>query len=99
MGRRPKISKSSLIIGKQRTINQYFNSYSKPKAKSYKKKPIEINDDESYILPSNPEETDEISSLEDEEIDSQLNRSIIELNEDKKQPKVIRTQRKIRRRK
>ena len=91
MGRRPLLRKYPLTRNQQ-TIFQYFKKSQKPKMKRRVRiKHQKKEDDESYVLPSNTEETEDYSELDldDEEIDSLLKSPIIELDEDEEEPKII----------
>ena len=91
MGRRPLIRRCPLTRNQQ-TIFQYFKKSQKPKVKRRVRIKHQRNeDDDSYVLPSNTDETEDFSELdlEDEEIDSQLQSPIIELDEDEEEPKII----------
>jgi len=90
----------------QKTISQYFKNSQKPRIRrKLKVKKPSKEDDSSYILPSNTDETDDFDKLdlEEETIDSQLNSPVIDLTDDDdeqeaksvkkypKYPKIIRT--------
>ena len=69
----------------QKTISQYFKNSQKPRIRrKLKVKKPSKEDDSSYILPSNTDETDDFDKLdlEEETIDSQLNSPVIDLTDD-----------------
>ena len=101
MGRRPLLRRCPLTRNQQ-TIFQYFKKSQKPKVKRRVRIKHQRNeDDDSYVLPSNTDETDDYSELDldDEEIDSQLQSPVIELDEDEEEPKIISIKHKPKKRK
>ena len=101
MGRRP-IRKRLSLKSNQKTICHYFKKRKRPYMRiknNFRVKKKYQRDDESYILPSNADETEDYTDLDldDETIDSQLNSSYINLNNNKekrKEKKVKATRRK-----
>ena len=69
----------------QKTISQYFKKSQKPRIRrKLKPKKPSKEDDSSYVLPSNTDETDDFDKidLEEETIESQINSTVIDLTED-----------------
>ena len=69
----------------QKTISQYFKKSQKPRIRrKLKPKKPSKDDDSSYVLPSNTDETDDFDKidLEEETIESQINSTVIDLTED-----------------
>ena len=72
----------------QKTISQYFKNSQKPRIRrKLKAKKPSKDDDSSYVLPSNTDETDDFDKidLEEETIESQINSAVIDLTDDDEQ--------------